>query len=278
MNQAPSKTLFVFLTVIALLIVIGFVFIYSSSSIFALERTGIPHYFVIKQFFGFMVGIIGLILGRMIPLQWIKKGSPYFFIGALLLTALTFVPHIGVTIHGSRRWISLFGFAFQPSELLKITLILYLAYILDKKQYSLKSFIYGYLPFLCILGVSALIFLKQPDFGQTVTICIMALLLFFIAQVNQKHLLATIIPLIPLTALLVYLKPYRFRRILIFLNPWRDPQGAGFQIIQSLIAIGSGGFWGSALGILSKNFFISLCSTQTSFFLLLLKKRAFLVY
>jgi cell division protein FtsW len=255
MVERHSKTLIIFLTVIALLITIGFVFIYSSSSIFALEKLGIPHYFALKQLAGFIIGIGGLIVCRLTPLSFIKKSSPYFFIGALILTAMTFIPHIGVMIHGSRRWISLAGFAFQPSELLKMALILYLAYILDKKHYSLNSFTHGYLPFLLILGIAAAIFLKQPDFGQMVTICIMALLLFFIAQVNQKHLLATIVPLIPVTALLIYLKPYRFRRILIFLNPWQDPQGAGFQIIQSLIAIGSGGITGVGIANSKQKFF-----------------------
>lgn len=250
-----SKTLVVYLTVVGILITIGFVFIYSSSSIFALERTGSPHYFVLKQFSGLIVGLIGLVISRKTPLSFIKKSTPYLFLGSLLLTALTLVPRLGVTIHGSRRWLSIAGFSFQPSELLKIMLILYLAYILDKKQYTLSSFIYGYLPFLCIIGIAALAFLKQPDFGQTVTIVIMSLILFFIAQVNTKHLIATILPLIPITALLIYLKPYRFRRILIFLDPWQDPQGAGFQIIQSLIAIGSGGLWGTGIGNSKQKFF-----------------------
>jgi cell division protein FtsW len=263
-RSESNRTCIYFLLAVATLIVIGFIFIYSSSSIYALEKWGSPHYFVIKHLVGFMIGLCGLIFFRAVPLEIIKKASPFFFFGTLFLTALTLLSGIGVTIHGSARWLNIPGFAFQPSELLKMAFIIYLAYILAKKQFTLASFFYGYLPFLFILGLACGILLKQPDFGQAVTIALTAFLVLFIAKVKTKYLLATLVPLIPVAILLVVLKPYRFKRILIFLDPWQEPKGAGYQIIQSLIAIGSGQFWGVGLAN-SKQKFFYLPMQQTDF-------------
>lgn len=253
MNQ--KKTILFFLLTIATLILIGLIFIYSSSSVFALEKFGSAHYFVKKQVMGVLVGILGLMLFRAIPLAMIKRGSPLFFLGSLILTALTFVPGIGVAIHGSHRWIKLGPFGAQPSELLKIACILYLAYVLEKKEYQRNSFVHGYLPLLCILGITSLLLLAQPDFGQTVTLCATAFMLFFIAHVQTRFLLATFLAALPAVGVLILLKPYRFKRIITYLHPWDDPRGAGFQIIQSLIAVGSGRWFGVGIAQSKQKFF-----------------------
>lgn len=263
-RSPAAKTLVYFLLIIMALVLIGFIFIYSSSSIYALEKFGRPHYYVLKHLVGFFIGIMGALFFRAVPLRIIKKASPFFFYGSLLLTALTLIPRLGVTIHGSARWLNIPGFAIQPSELLKIAFIMYLAYILAKKQFSLSSFFYGYLPFLFILGLACGILLKQPDFGQAVTIALTAFVVLFLAKVKTTYLLATLVPLIPAAIFLVILKPYRFKRILIFLDPWQEPKGAGYQIIQSLIAIGSGRFWGVGIAN-SKQKFFYLPMQQTDF-------------
>ncbi len=250
-----SHELSVFLSCIALLIVIGLIFIYSSSSVFALDKFGSPHYFVKKQLVGILLGLCGLVFFRLIPLDILKRLTPFLFFGSLMLTMLTSVSWLSSTIHGSRRWIHMGSLSFQPSELLKISVILYMAYFLSKKHYRLRSFVFGYLPFMCILGLASLVLLQQPDFGQTVALCAMAFMLFFIAQLKTIHVIATFAPLVPVGMILIYLKPYRFQRILTFLNPWQDPQGAGFQIIQSLIAIGSGNVWGIGIAQSKQKFF-----------------------
>lgn len=250
-----KKEIRILLSITGILIVIGLVFIYSSSSIFALEKYGSSAYFVKKQIKGIVLGIIAFLCARFTPVSWIKHLSPFFFLGSLALTALTLQPGFSVTIHGSRRWLSLAGLVFQPSELLKVSLILYVAYLLSKKEYQLSSFAWGYLPFLTILGATAGILLLQPDFGLTVTLATTLFLLLFIAQVNPKHVMVTLATLIPLLVWLIYTKSYRLQRILIFLNPWRDPQGAGFQIIQSLIAIGSGNWMGIGIAQSKQKFF-----------------------
>lgn len=249
------QTLSFFLVDIALLVIFGLIFIYSSSSIFALEKCGSAQYFVKKQLIGLLLGITALFILKSIPLRVYRKLAPLFFFGTLLLTALTFIPQLTVRIHGSSRWLSLLGITFQPSELLKVSFIPYIAYFLEKKKFELSSFFNGYLPFLVIVGMTSGLLLLQPDFGQAVTLGITAFILFFILHTNMKHILYTLIPLIPAVILMVFLKPYRFQRILTFLDPWKDPQGAGFQIIQSLIAIGSGNVAGVGIAQSRQKYF-----------------------
>ncbi len=243
------------LTITFILILIGLIFIYSSSSIFALEKCGSSAYFVKKQTFGLLLGIIAMLIARFLSLSFIKKLTPLFFASSLILTALTLKKGIALTIHGSSRWLSFAGFAFQPSELLKMGLILYVAYLLSKKEYHLSSFLFGYLPFLIVLGITGGVLLLQPDFGLTITLFSTVFLLLFIAHFNARHLVITLLSALPVATFLIYLKPYRVKRILTFLNPWNDPQGAGFQIIQSLIAIGSGKWMGIGIAQSKQKFF-----------------------
>ncbi len=252
--KKKSKNLTFFLCITTLLIVIGFIFIYSSSSAYALERCHDALFYVKKQALGLVLGLIGGVILATIPLPWLKAAAPYLFLLSLVATAATVLPGIGISIHGSRRWLSLGFFSFQPSELLKIFFIIYCAYFLDKKQFSLHSLTH-YTQLLCVIGATAVVLLLQPDFGQMVTLSLTAATLFFLAHVPLRYLLFTAIPVLPLLGLLVWLKPYRFHRILIYQNPWQDPQGAGFQIIQSLIAIGSGGWTGLGIAQSKQKFF-----------------------
>jgi cell division protein FtsW len=133
--------------------------------------------------------------------------------------------------------------------------VLYIAYLLDKNRHRLSSFWHGFFPLLTVVGITALVLLKQPDFGQMITLTVTAFMLFFVAQCSLKHIFATVSLLIPVGIALISLKAYRLKRILTFLNPWNDPQGAGFQIIQSLIAIGSGGITGVGIAQSKQKFF-----------------------
>lgn len=254
-QKTMNADLGMFLISITALIIIGLIFIYSSSSVFALEKTGSAHYFVKKQFFGLILGLCALVMARLTPLHLIKHLSPFLFMISLSLTACTLLPYIGEHIHGSSRWLKIFGFGFQPSELVKVSFILYLAYFLSKKIHRASSFMHNFLPFLCILGITSGILLLQPDFGLTVTLTLTACAMLFVAEFQTRNLLYTIIALIPIVIGLICWKAYRIKRILTFLNPWSDPQGAGFQIIQSLIAIGSGRYSGVGIAQSKQKFF-----------------------
>jgi len=245
----------IFVGIVAILIIIGLIFIYSASSVYASEQLGSAHYFVKKQSIGLVLGLIGFFCALIIPFNAIKKLSPYIFLATLSLTMLTWLPYFSRTIHGSSRWLRIAGFSFQPSEFLKLSLILYLAYFLNKKRISINSITKTFIPFLIIIGLPAIILLKQPDFGLTVTLILTSLMMLFVARFNINRLLIIGVSLIPLIGLLIYWQPYRLKRIAVFLNPWADPQGAGFQIIQSLIAIGSGNVWGVGISNSKQKFF-----------------------
>lgn len=245
----------VFLTIVATLILIGCLFVYSSSSVYALETFGSSIFFVKRQFAGLGIGLFALIIGRMLPLNSINRYAPLLFLGSLGLVAITLLPQFSRTIHGSSRWLSFCGFSFQPSELLKITLLFYVAYFLEKNtqkgSISLKQFI----PFCILMSGMCIALLKQPDFGMTVTLLLTTIILFFCAHAHMKHIIITLIGLAGSAAGLILFRPYRLQRVLTFLNPWQDPKGAGFQIIQSLIAIGSGGWLGTGIAHSRQKFF-----------------------
>lgn len=239
--------LHVFLTIIVTLILIGCLFIYSSSSVYALKTFGSSFFFAKKQLLGLGVGCIALLIGRLMPLELLKRLSLLFFIGSLGLVSLTLLKPFTRTINGSSRWLTLYHFTFQPSELLKIAYLFYLARFLEKK--SLKGSISqpSTIFFLIMIGLMSFLLLKQPDFGMTITLLTTTVILFFIAHFNFSLILFSFIGLCISAAFLIFLRPYRMARIMTFLNPWQDPQGAGFQIIQSLIAIGSGNWLGTGI-------------------------------
>lgn len=254
-KKQVRSDLHILLFIAAILITIGLLFIYSSSSVYAIEKFGQSYYFVKKQLIAVALGFIALAIARMFPLELIKKLSPICFFGTLGLTAMTMIPQFSQRIHGSSRWLNLAGFSFQPSELFKISLVIYLAYLLSKNQKKHSSFVHTYVPLLIIMGAMCGILLKQPDFGLTVTLCVTAFAMLFVTQLQTKHILIILSGIVPAAIALVLLKPYRLKRILTFLDPWADPQGAGFQIIQSLIAIGSGNFAGLGISHSKQKFF-----------------------
>lgn len=247
--------LHVFLTIAATLILIGCLFVYSSSSVYALETFGSPLFFVKRQLGGLCIGLFALCIGRTVSLSFIRRSAPVLFLGSLGLVIMTLLPSFSRTIHGSSRWLSFAGFSFQPSELLKITLLFYVAYFLEKKTHkggiSLKHFI----PFCILMTIMCISLLKQPDFGMTVTLLLTTIILFFCAHAQIKHIIITLMGLVITAAFLILFRPYRLQRILTFLDPWQDPKGAGFQIIQSLIAIGSGSWLGTGIAHSRQKFF-----------------------
>lgn len=245
----------VFLTIIATLILIGCLFVYSSSSVYALETFGTSLFFVKRQCVGLFLGLIALCIGRTIPLNFIKKNAPFLFLGSLFLVIITLLPKFARTIHGSSRWLSFAGFSFQPSELLKVTLLFYVAYFLEKKTIKGTIALKHFIPFCTLIGIMCIALLKQPDFGMTVTLLLTTIILFFCAHAQIKHIIMTLLGLAVSAVILILFRPYRLQRVMTFLNPWQDPKGAGFQIIQSLIAIGSGGWLGTGIAHSRQKFF-----------------------
>lgn len=245
----------IFISIVLTLITLGIIFVYSSSSFYALEKFGSPLYYAKRQCFGIMLGAFFFYIAYKIPLSTINDTSLLLLTSSLALTALPVVSQLTRRMNGSSRWVNLFGFIFQPSEMLKITTVIYVASFLSRKQDQRESFKKGYLPLLFICLIISGILLKQPDFGCTATILATVLIMLFIGKMNMKYLTILTSIAIPLASIIIYLQPYRWKRILIYLDPWKDPQGAGFQVIQSLIAIGSGGMWGNGIAQSKQKFF-----------------------
>ena len=222
--------------------------IYSASAIYAFDQTGDSAYYLKRHA---LYSLIGILLGYA-AYQWdlvkLRAYSKRFLIVMLVLMVLVLVPHVGTATGGARRWFKLFGFSFQPSEFLKIALVLYLADFLDRRRENLVDLKHTVFPALAVVGLcSGLVFL-QPDLGTAVTLALAAMLLFFGAGFRVTHLAAMVMAALPVLCYAMLAKPYRRKRLLAFFHPWEDPRGVGFQIVQSFLALGSGGLFGAGLG------------------------------
>ena len=231
-----------------LLLSIGIVMIYSASAIYALDRMGDSSYFIKRHLAYLAVGTVLAFWIASVNYQDLRKHTLPILGTALVLLVVVLIPHVGHSTGGARRWFKVLGFSFQPSEFLKIALIFYMADYLERKKGTLSDIKHTVLPALFVLGASAGLILKQPDLGTAVTIALVMLILFFAAGFHIKYLLVIVVAAIPSLAYLMLAKPYRRKRILAFFHPWDDPRGVGFQIIQSFLALGSGGIFGVGLG------------------------------
>jgi cell division protein FtsW len=167
---------------------------------------------------------------------------------SLLLLGATLVPGIGRMINGSRRWLRLGMLSFQPSELAKFALVVYMSYYIAKKGDRLRDFMNGLVPAYVVTAVFLSVAVIQPDFGSAMTLAGVAGIMLFAGGANVLHIGGTLLAALPVIYFAVAHKAYRWRRIVAFLDPWSDPQGAGHQIIQSFLAFGSGGVFGRGLG------------------------------
>lgn len=235
-------------TVSVMLICIGIVMIYSSSSIYAWERYKDGFFFLKRHLSFLFIGITLMLFIMAIDYRKLSKFSKPILIVALVLLGLVLVPGLGREVSGAQRWFRFKFLSFQPSEFANLAIIIYVADFISRKGDLMKSFFRGFLPPICILGLAALLILMQPDLGTTVAISLVVLIMLFVSGVRPVYLVSMFLASLPVLYLLVFNVGYRRARILAFLNPWADPRGSGFQIIQSQIAIGSGGLFGAGLG------------------------------
>jgi cell division protein FtsW len=241
------ERLLIFIIVLALLCV-GIVMIYSTSAIFADRRFGSNYYFLKRQLIWVTVGLIGFFSFSNVDYHHLRKfGRTGVIISVVLLIAV-FLPYVGRVAGGAQRWVSVGFFSFQPSEVAKYALILFLADYLDRKHKNMHLFFKGFVPPCIVLGLCLLLIVAQPDLGTVIAIALVSLIIFFVGRVRLLHLATLVLASIPALYMLLFRVAFRRKRLLAFLDPWKDPQGSGFQIIQSFIALGSGGLFGVGLG------------------------------
>ena len=228
---------------------IGVVMVYSSSAIMAAERFQDGFYFLKRQLAYTLVGVVMMAVATYFKYENWRKLAVFSLAFSIVLLALLFVPGLGVRVGGAMRWLRLPGLTVQPAELVKLSLVLYLAHSLTRKKEKVRSLAKGYLPYMLVLGLLLGLLLKQPDLGSAMIIAGVALSMLIVAGVRWLYILPTILMSLPVVYFLVMQVDYRRRRILAFLDPWDDPFDTGFQIIQSLVAFGKGGVLGQGLGI-----------------------------
>ncbi|HXH22018.1 MAG TPA: putative lipid II flippase FtsW [Dehalococcoidia bacterium] len=247
----PDRAIFV--TSLAL-VVVGLVFVYSASFAVALSAFGDINYFIVRQTFAALVGLALMLALMRIDYHRLRLASPALMLVAVLSLAAVLV--VGDDNYGARRWISLGSLPpFQPSEFAKLAIIVYISAWLASRGSQVKTFALGFVPFIFMVGVVAALIILEPDTGTATIVILTTVTLFFIAGASITHLFA-LLGIGGVTAtVLVFAHSYRFDRILSFVAAEDDPSGLGFQVIQLLIALGSGGVHGLGLGVSRQKFF-----------------------
>lgn len=226
----------------------GVVMVYSASAIMAAERLHDPFHFLKKQLVWAGVGGLALWAALRTDYRRLERLMKPALVLAVVLLLLVLVPPFGQSINGTRRWLRMGPASFQPVELAKLALVVYLAGFLARHADRLREFRRGVLPPLLVAGFLAVLVLQQPDLGNCLALIAVTFALLFLAGARLGHLAAIVLSAVPLLVVAVLMAPYRLRRIMSFLDPWEDPRGSGFQIIQSYLALGSGGLTGRGLG------------------------------
>jgi len=240
----------ILLTIILILLAVGLIMISSAGVIYSETRFADSYYFFKHQLiYGVLPGLLALYAFSKLDYRfWKKVAVPLFFVSVIFLL-LVFVPGIGSRIYGASRWIQLGPFSFQPSEMAKLSIIIYLAAWLESRgMQRIKDVFEGLLPFLGIMGLIGFLIIKQPDTGTLGVIVISSFAIFFISGAKIKHLASLGMVGVLMLWILIKIEPYRLDRISAFLDPGADPQGIGYQINQALLAVGSGGLFGVGLG------------------------------
>ena len=238
----------ILLLVTLILVTVGTAMIYSSSSIIALEKFKDGQYFLKKQIFFVILGLISMVLLTKIDYTTWKKAAYPGIILSLIMLALLFIPHVGLKRGGATRWLNLGLFSFQVSEMVKIAMVVFLAHLLARKAHLLKKFSRGVLIPSAITAVVISLILLEPDFGTAMIIASILILMLCLAGSRITHLMFLAAAFIPVGVWLIFHKGYRLARLTVFLDPWKDAGNSGFQIIQSLISFGSGGTFGVGIG------------------------------
>ena len=247
MDEHSKPDYFLF-TVVMILTGLGIIMIFSTSGIVALQKFGDKYFFLRRQILWLMISVISFLITMRIDYRRYEKLSlPLLFFSAVLLI-LVLVPGIGITINGARRWLKLGRFTFQASELVKLAMVIYLASALSRKQNQITEFKRGFFPMLIIICSLFSLVLIEPDLGTAITLLAVSFFLLFVGGVQFWHLIIPVIAVAPLSYFIFRSKPYMMRRLLAFINPWEDPTGIGYHIIQALTALGSGGTSGVGLG------------------------------
>lgn len=230
------------------LVGLGIVMVFNASYFYALDRSGDPYFFFRKHLLAIAMGTVLAVGVSQLRVEVFERAAYILMPIALLSLVVVLMPHVGMVRGGARRWIGVGGFSIQPSEWAKIALVLYLARSIARRGDKMLSFSVGVLPHLIVVGMFILLIIVQPDFGTAAILGLLLMAMLFAGGAQARYLLGLALPGLLLASVMVMQAGYRMRRIMAFLDPWRYSQDIAFQLVQSLIAFGSGGVMGVGLG------------------------------
>jgi cell division protein FtsW len=237
-------TLLLYLT----LVCIGLVMVASASIGIADQQTDDPFYFAKRQFLRILLSVALLWIACKIPLEFLKNNGMILMLGSIILLACVLIPGLGHTVNGSTRWFNFGFFTFQVSEVAKLFLIIYLSGYLVRRGEEVQTNTMGFIKPMIILAVASGLLVMEPDFGAASVLLMTGLGMMFLGGVRFGQFLLFVVGTLGIMVLLAVSSPYRLARITSFIDPWADPFNSGFQLTQSLIAIGGGGWFGTGLG------------------------------
>ncbi|MFP4975665.1 stage V sporulation protein E [Paenibacillus sp. CN-4] len=264
MNKSrPAPDIWLLIPILCLL-TIGMIMVYSAGSVLGFRNYGDPFYFVKRQLLFAGLGLVAMYVTANTDYRvWRKMARPALIVCFILLV-IVLIPGIGVVRGGARSWLGISSFGIQPSEFMKLGMILFLANWLGRDDYDISGFMKGLMPPLALIGSAFGLIMLQPDLGTGTVMLGATLMMVFTAGARLKHLALLGLTGVAGFAGLIAAAPYRLKRITAFLDPWSDPLGAGYQIIQSLYAIGPGGLGGLGLGM-SRQKYSYVPEPQTDF-------------
>lgn len=245
-RQKKLKTDWLLISAVLVLVSFGIVMVYSASSYSADLQYGDRFFFMKKQIAGAVIGLVGMIALSFINYEKLKKIRWVVFAVSVVLLALVFVPGLGVKVYGARRWINLGFFTMQPSEIAKFGFVLFAAASLSKAHKEVKNF-KGLLPTILSGGLICLLIILEPNMSITICVGITMIVMLIVGGIKLKHFLILCVPILALVPVLIIVEPYRLRRLVAFLDPFASASGEGFQLVQSLYALSSGGWFGVGL-------------------------------
>ena len=247
-----------------LLLTIGVLMVHSASSVASATKFNDPYFYAKRQLLWAILGLAGMFWFSKVDYHLLRSLAPKLLLISFVFLAIVLVPGVGQVRGGSRAWLGLGGFGIQPSEFAKLCILLFLAHFLADSNYRMPSFWRGFVPPLSVSVFGVGLIMLEPDLGQSVVIMGATLLLLIAAGSRWKHLSSLAGLAFIAFGALVAAAPYRITRIVSFLDPWKEPLGSGYQIIQSLFALGSGGMLGIGLGM-SRQKYLYLPEPQTDF-------------
>ncbi len=244
-KKSPDILLF---AATVLLLSIGIVMVYSASQVTAYEKLGDTFYYLKRQLVWAVIGISAMVSVMNLDYWRLRRYSTLIVAGSFFLLVIVLIPGIGRELNGARRWVGFGAYAIQPSELAKLTLVIYMAHFLTRQNERVKDFWRGVVPVLGLLAAAGALIMLEPDLGTSVALAGTVFLMLFVAGANLAHLFGLACAALPVLGALIFGSEYRRRRFFAFLNPWGDPSDTGYHIIQALYALGSGGLFGVGLG------------------------------